>query len=261
MDDRDSEPPFPSDGEEEETETGDDLVEPTDEESHFAEPLDDYEPRAEGPSGPDDDHGNGGERSDQDKWRRFGWAALIILTIGVGWALILSTILINRSGDRTAELISLFEQGQQQRGAIPAEASQNQQTRRATLAAQREQAELYRTQQATERASAFQSNTQARQNIANTALADAQTRQANNLAALASIQAQTAQRQLDLPQPSLLLPTDALSPPLPTGQGLSELLQTNAQLQQALLEAIDDLTKAIKKLREELCPRPPCGPR
>ena len=107
-----------------------------------------------------------------------------------------------------------------------------------------------------------------------TALADAQTRQANNLAALASFQAQMAQRQLDLPQPSGALsvpqpsgalsvpqPTGALSLPQPSGQNLSALLQRNAQLQQALLEAIDDLTRAIKKLREEFCPRPPCGPR
>ena len=39
-----------------------------------------------------------GERSEQDRWRRFGWVALIILTTGVAWALILSSILVNRSG-------------------------------------------------------------------------------------------------------------------------------------------------------------------
>ena len=78
----------------------------------------------------------GSERSEQDQWRRFGWVALVILTTGVAWALVLSTILINRSGDRTAELISLFEEGQQQRGGALGQVPQSQEERQAALESQ-----------------------------------------------------------------------------------------------------------------------------
>ena len=83
--------------------------------------------------------GEKSERSEQDRWRRFGWVALIILTAGVAWALILSTILINRSGDRTAEVISLFEESQDVRNEALRQIPKNQEERRAALEAQRQQ--------------------------------------------------------------------------------------------------------------------------
>ena len=87
--------------------------------------------------------GSGGEsdedeRSEQDRWRRFGWVALIILTVGVAWALILSTILINRSGDHTAELLSLYEESQDARDQALRQIPKNQEERRAALEAQRQ---------------------------------------------------------------------------------------------------------------------------
>ena len=78
------------------------------------------------------------ERSEQDRWRRFGWVALIILTAGVAWALILSTILINRSGDHTAQLLSLYADSQDARDQALRQIPKNQEERRAALEAQRQ---------------------------------------------------------------------------------------------------------------------------
>ena len=39
-------------------------------------------------------------RSEQHNWRRWAWWALIIATVGFGWALVLATVFIVRSGDR-----------------------------------------------------------------------------------------------------------------------------------------------------------------
>ena len=89
--------------------------------------------------GSDEEEGSEGERSEQDHWRRFGWVALAILTTGVAWALVLATILIDRSGDRTAELIALVEEGQQQRESALGQIPQSQKERRAALEAQRQQ--------------------------------------------------------------------------------------------------------------------------
>ena len=85
--------------------------------------------RAEGET-PDSEEGR---RSEQDKWRRWAWAALVVLVVGVAWALTLSTILLNRSGDNTAELISLFEQSQERRQAALEQSSQSEEARRAAL--------------------------------------------------------------------------------------------------------------------------------
>ena len=58
------------------------------------------------------------ERTEHDKWRRWAWAALVFSVLGVVWALTLYTILLNRSGDNTAELIALFEESQERRDAL-----------------------------------------------------------------------------------------------------------------------------------------------
>ena len=84
-------------------EDGDDVTAPSEEPPYLEEPGQGTGLRANGqPS-------DGDVRSEQDKWRRWAWAALVVLVIGVAWALALSTILLNRSGDNTAELIALFE--------------------------------------------------------------------------------------------------------------------------------------------------------
>ena len=66
------------------------------------------------------------ERTEHDKWRRWAWAALVFSILGVIWGLTLSTILLNRSGDNTAELISLFEESQERRDALARQSAQNQ---------------------------------------------------------------------------------------------------------------------------------------
>ena len=108
-------------------EDGDDVMAPSEEPPYLEEPGQGTGLRANGqPS-------DGDVRSEQDKWRRWAWAALVVLVIGVAWALALSTILLNRSGDNTAELIALFEKSQEQRKAAVNQTSQNQDARRAAL--------------------------------------------------------------------------------------------------------------------------------
>ena len=98
-------------------------------------------------SGPDEDFGTAREyrtRSEQHNWRRWAWWALIIATVGGGWALVLATVFIVRSGDRTAALVSLVEEGQQQRQAASEDAQQSGEERKAALESQQQESQTFR---------------------------------------------------------------------------------------------------------------------
>ena len=138
-------------------------------------------------------------RSEHDKWRRWAWAALVVLVIGVAWALTLSTILLNRSGDNTADLISLFEESQGRRETALRQTSQNQEARRATLDATQAESQNFRAQGRAALASQGESNASARRALAQGALAGARINQANKQAALAEAQANRANRQAPSP--------------------------------------------------------------
>ena len=117
-------------------------------------------------------------RSEHDKWRRWAWAALVVLVLGVAWALTLSTILLNRSGDNTAELISLFEESQERRDALARQTAQNQAEKQAALKATQAESQAFRSQSQAARASEAESNASARRALAEATLAGARTRQA-----------------------------------------------------------------------------------
>ena len=141
-------------------------------------------------------------RNEQHMWRRWAWWALIIATVGGGWVLVLATIFIARSGDRTAELIALFEAGQQQREAASGGAQESQEERQAALKTQQQQSQTFRAQELAALADQAKSNAEARLALANAALAesridqaDAEARQADAEAALAQVQAEKANRQ------------------------------------------------------------------
>ena len=95
-------------------------------------------------SGEDDEGDQGSERSEQDQWRRFGWVVFghphYRRCRGPGR---MPIILINRSRDRTAELISLFEEGQQQRTAALGQIPQSQEPRQAALESQSAQTRAF----------------------------------------------------------------------------------------------------------------------
>ena len=105
------------------------------------------------------------QHTDQDRWRRVASVAVISLIVGVGWALTLSTILLSRSGDRTAELISLFESGQEAREAgqeareaALARLPESQAERRATIEGLQEQSQLFKAQELSAFAEQSESN-------------------------------------------------------------------------------------------------------
>ena len=119
------------------------------------------------------------ERTEHDKWRRWAWAALVFSILGVIWGLTLSTILLNRSGDNTAELISLFEESQERRDALARQTAQNQAEKQAALKATQAESQAYRARSQAARASEAESNASARRALAEATLAGARTRQAD----------------------------------------------------------------------------------
>ncbi len=174
------------------------------------------------------------QHTDQDRWRRVAWVAVISLIVGVGWALTLSTILLSRSGDRTAELISLFESGQEAREAgqeareaALARLPESQAERRATIEGLQEQSQLFKAQELSAFADQSESNANARQAVANEALANAQRRQASVETLVFSV-----------------LPAQA--------QAIADLRGSVDQLRTSLTQAIKKLQQAIK----DLGPRP-----
>jgi hypothetical protein len=213
--------------------------------------------------------GDGNGRSEHDKWRRWAWAALVVLVIGVAWALTLYTILLDRSGDNTAELIALFEEGQQRREAAAGQTSQSQEARRAALEATQAEAQTFRAQTQAARASEAENNASARRALAQAALAGARTNQANAEAARAQDEADSANRQAPSPsgiqrtidrnldlqldrntdlQRTLERNIDLLRT-LETNIGLQGTLDRNRELQRTLTETIEALREAIKDLR------------
>ena len=176
-----------------------------------------------------DEDDDGDRRSEQDQWRRFGWVALAITTTGVAWALVLATILINRSGDRTAELISLFEEGQQERTAALGQIPQSQEQRQAALESQLAQTRAFQADARAARASQAKDEAAARQALADSAMAQARARQADAQAALAQAQANRA----NAAQPSLSI----------------SLERQQIELQEQLKKALNDLRAAIEELR------------
>ena len=198
-------------------------------------------------------------RSEQGPWRRFAWVALIILTAGVAWALILSTILINRSGDRTAELISLFEAGQQQRGGAVGQIPQNQAARRAALEAQLQQTRTLRAEAGAAKAKQAADQAAARQAIASAGLAGARSRQADAEAGLA--ETLTNRASIEPPsreRPALTPPSLTLDPSLTFDPSVN-VERPSLDLERKQLELLKKLQTAIQELRqaiEDLRPRP-----
>ena len=183
---------------------GDEAVTPVDEE---VDELDrgahlDAPPRHVGPDGDPATAWEDRGRSEQHNWRRWAWWALIIATVGGGWVLVLATIFVVRSGDRTAELISLFEEGQQQRQAASGGVQQSQEERQAALKTQQQQSQTFRAQELAALADQAKSNAEARRALADAALAasrvdqaDSEARQADAEAALAQVQTEAQARR------------------------------------------------------------------
>ena len=139
--------------------------------------------------------GSGDEPTQQDRWRRLGWVAVIALILGVVWGLTLGTILIKQSGDHTSELISLFKSGQQSRQTFVEQIPQSHAERAAQLEADRSQAQMFKQQALAAITSQAENNAQIRQALGFTALASAQARQADAEASAAQVQG-TAQDRL-----------------------------------------------------------------
>ena len=251
-------------------EDSDDLTAPPDDSGRDYDDTDFDSNGTEGEPPNSEEHG----RSDQDKWRRWAWAALVVLVLGVAWALTLSTILLNRSGDNTAELISLFEESQERREAALRQTSQSQEARRAALDATQAESQTFRAQSQAALASQAESNASARRALAQEALAGARINQADKQAALAEAQANRANRQAPSPsgmQRSLDRTRDLqrtldrnldlqrtlernidLLRTLERSIDLQRTVDTTRDLQERLKEAIDALRQAISDLR----PRP-----
>lgn len=175
--------------------------------------------------------GSGDGPTQQDRWRRLGWVAVIAMILGVGWGLTLGTILIKQSGDHTSELISLFKSGQQSRQTFVQQIPQSQAERAAQLAAERSQAQMFKQQALTSITSQAQNNAQIRQALGFTALAGAQARQADAEASAAQAQGGAQDRLANAA----------------VGQGNIE-----AQAQQRLSHAIDSLQSQLGALRDAL---------
>ena len=202
-------------------EDSDDLMAPPDDSGRGYDDTDFDSDGAEGEQPDSEEHG----RSEHDKWRRWAWAALVVLVLGVAWALTLSTILLDRSGDNTAELIALFEESQQRREAALGQTSQTQEARRAALDAAKAESQTFRAQAQAARASLVESNASARRALAQEALAGARTNQADKQAALAEAQANRANRQA--PSPS------GMQRSLDRTRDLQRTLDRNRDLQDA----------------------------
>ena len=154
-------------------------------------------------------------RSEQHNWRRWAWWALIIATVGFGWALVLATVFIVRSGDRTAALVSLVEEGQQQRQAASEGAQQSGDEREAALESQQQESQTFRAQELAALADQSKGNAEARQALAEAALAESrantvnsetQTADAQTADALAELSSsieklQKAIKRIDKPKP------------------------------------------------------------
>ena len=201
------------------------------------------------------------ERTEHDKWRRWAWAALVFSILGVIWGLTLSTILLNRSGDNTAELISLFEESQERRDALARQSAQNQAEKQAALKATQAESQAYRARSQAARASEAESNASARRALAEASLAGARARQAERDAGASPSDAQRSldrtielQRALDRNadlQRTLERNIDLLRT-LERSIDLQRTVDTTRDLQERLKEAIDALRQAISDLR----PRP-----
>ena len=175
MDEDDRErPDSPTPGDEAVT-PGDEEVDELDRGAHLDAP-----PRHVGPDGDPATAWEDRGRSEQHNWRRWAWWALIIATVGGGWVLVLATIFVVRSGDRTAELISLFEEGQQQRQAASGGVQQSQEERQAALKTQQQQSQTFRAQELAALAEQAQSNAEARRALADAALAASRVDQADS---------------------------------------------------------------------------------
>ena len=213
----------------------------------FDEPPEDVEPDDElQPEDLDDDPRYSADRdegaeppSEQHRWRRLAFVALIIATVGVGWALILGTIFIARSGDRTAELLALFESGQEQREAAFGGLQPSQEERQAALEAQQAQSQMFRAKELAALADESQSNADERLALANAALAGSRANEADSGAALAQAQAaaeaQRAEREA-------------------AGRGQGTEARRRAEAQEALTAAIEALQAAIEQ-RDSRGPR------
>ncbi|MGH3330883.1 MAG: hypothetical protein ACRDPJ_06185, partial [Nocardioidaceae bacterium] len=156
------------------------------------------------------------EPSEQDKWRRLAWVALIGTMIGGVLVLALTTFILHEQNDNNAKLFRLLEDGQQQLAAIPSMIEENQKARQSFLEAQQKnrQAALKAQQQdrqaalkgqQQDRQAALESQRQQAQNyraqrsatFAEQAKAQAEARRADAQAALASAQANAAKRSSD----------------------------------------------------------------
>ena len=203
------------------------------------------------------------ERTEQDKWRRWAWAALIVSVLGVAWALTLNTILLNRSGDNTAELIAMLEESQERRDALARQTAPNQAEKTAALKATQAESQAFRAQSQAARASVAESNASARRALAQAALAGARTQQAER-PDRAAPSAREMQRSLDRTielqraldgnadlQATLERNIDLLRT-LERSIDLQRTDDTTRDLQARLKQAIDALRQAISDLR----PRP-----
>ena len=247
-------------------EDSDDLTAPPDDSGRGYDDTDFDSDGAEGEPPNSEEDG----RSEHDKWRRWAWAALVVLVIGVAWALTLSTILLNRSGDNTAELISLFEESQERREAALRQSSQSEEARRAALDTTIAESRTFRAQAQAARASQAERNASARRALAQGALAGARTNQANTEAALAQARADRASREapspsgvqrsldrtLDLQRTSTDLDLQRtlernidLLRTLERNVDLQRTLDRNRELQRRLNETIRELREVIRDLR------------
>ncbi|HXV53982.1 MAG TPA: hypothetical protein VD765_12220 [Solirubrobacterales bacterium] len=179
--------------------------------------------------------------SEQHKWRSWAWWALIITTVGVGWALVLATVFVVRNGDRTEELLALVAEGQQQREGTSGDIQQNQKERQAALKAERQHTQTLRAQELSALADQARSNAEARQALADAALAGSRVDQADSEARQADAEAALAQAQTEAQARRANGDTAAGAEAGSTGQLQAQALSTLAVAAEALQAAIKEL--------------------
>ena len=190
------------------------------------------------------------ERTEHDKWRRWAWAALVFSVLGVIWGLTLSTILLDRSGDNTAELIGLFEESQERRDALARQTAQNQAEKQAALKATQAESQAFRARSQAARASGAESNASARRAQAQAALAGARTQQVERtgreLPSPSGVQ-RSLDRTIDLQQS--LDRTADLQRTLDRNADLQRTLERNIDLLRTLERSID-LQRTVDRTRD-----------
>ncbi|MGH2965569.1 MAG: hypothetical protein ACRDMH_09350 [Solirubrobacterales bacterium] len=225
------EPPDPPDEDVEPGLADEDVDRLPEDDPYHERPVDDQ--AATGGSGRRGLRGHRDKLSEQDKWRRLAWVALIGVAIGAVGGLLVTVLVLQNQQDNVDSLIHLIKKGQRQRAQTRGQIQQNQKERQAAIQSSKEQSQMFR-------AETQQSNAQARQAAAEEAKAQSQANQADRQAALADAQANRI---------------NALGSSGPSGPSGSAS-QAIGEGAKALTAAIDALQATIEQLGKLLGPQP-----